>query len=239
MVGVMALTSCHLSFNGKDFAFGKISPSKNIVKSEYKLAPFNKVEVRVVSNVMLIQSSEKNGQVELSAPDNYIDLFEFKNQGDELEISYTQDNVNIDQEHVIIKIYTSDLQKIRNCGAANIALDGLETDQLVVENSGVGNFNLANLKTNSLEVKCTGVGNITLNGETKEANLSCTGVGSIHAKDMKAENVTARVTGVGNISCYASESIDGKVTGVGSLKYAGSPQHKNLNHNFTGNISEI
>lgn len=239
LVGVMALASCQVSFNNKGFSFGKIKPSKNIVKNEYKLKPFNEVEVRVVSNVMLIQSSDRDGVVELSAPENYIDLFELVNDDGELEINYTEDNVDIEQKHVIIKVYTSSLQKIENKGAANIALDGLDTDRLTLENSGVGNFNLANVKTNSLKVRCSGVGNITLNGETKDADIECSGVGSVHAKDMKAKNVEARVTGVGNIDCYASDSIDGKVTGVGSLKYAGSPQHKSLNHNFTGNISEI
>ena len=236
LVCVMGLASCRVNFNGD---FGKIKPSDNIVKVDYRLASFDKVEIRVVSNVMLIQDSVKSGLIEFSAPDNYIDLFAFESEDGKLEVDYTESNVNIEQEHVIIKVYTSDLQDIKNKGAANVALDGLVTDGLVVENSGVGNFNLVNLKTGSLVVRCSGVGNITLGGETKDATLSCSGVGSIHAKEMKAENVEARVTGVGNIDCHASESIDGKVTGVGSLKYAGSPQHKNLNHNFTGNISEI
>jgi len=237
LVCVMALASCRVNING---GFGtQIEPSKNIVKKDYKLASFDEVVVRAVSNVMLIQDSVKSGVVEFSAPENYVELFDFNSHNGELGINFTQNNVNIEQEHVIVKVFTSSLKKIRNIGASNVALDGFQTDCLVVENSGVGNFNMANLKTNSLEVKCSGVGNIMLNGQTKDAHYGCSGVGSIHAKDMKAEKVEARVTGVGNIDCYASESIDGKVTGVGSLKYAGSPQHKSLKANFTGNISEI
>ena len=76
-------------------------------------------------------------------------------------------------------------------------------------------------------------------GQTDEAEYSCSGVGSINAVDMKARKTEASVSGVGGIDCYASEYINGRVTGVGGLKYAGHPKKKDLHHTMTGGISEL
>ena len=237
MVGVMiALTSCSINVDG----LKKIKPSDNIVKKEYKLDKFNEVVTRVVGNVILVQSEEKDGLVELSAPENYIELFSIESEGETLNINYAKNNLNLEGKDINITVYTSDLLKIKNSGVASITLDSLDTDELDVENSGVGTLRLNKILADKISVKCSGVGDISINGETQEADFSCSGVGSIHAKSMKANKAKASVSGVGGITCFASEYIDGKVTGVGSLKYAGHPKKKDLNRpGFTGSISEI
>lgn len=234
--GMMALASCNVNVNGIGH---KIEPSDNIVKNEYKLDAFTEVSNHVVANIKLIQNESKDGLVVLSAPDNYVDLFDFESEDGQLDINFTKDNINIDSKHVNITVYTSDLLKIKNSGAASIEMNSLDTDNLEVENSGVGSFNMSNVLADNIDVKCSGVGSISINGETLAADLLCSGVGSINAQNLKAKNVEAKVTGVGSITCHASESINGKVTGVGSLKYAGHPQKKNLNKPVTGGISEI
>lgn len=234
--GMMALTSCHMSMN----SFGPaIEPSSNIVEKEYKLDAFKEVTTRVVANVKLVQDEDKDGFVVLSAPDNYIELFDFNSNDSTLDINFSKDNINIDPKHVNITVYTSNLTKVRNTGAATVSLDSLDTDILDVENSGVGAFRLNKVLADMVYVKCSGVGDISINGETQEAELNCSGVGSINAKDLKSNNIKANVSGVGGITCHATEFIDGKVTGVGSLKYAGHPQQRHLNKPVTGGISEI
>ena len=233
---IIALTSCSINVNG----LNKIKPSDNIVKKEYKLNKFNEVTSRVVGNIILVQSEEKDGLVELSAPENYIELFSIKSKGEKLDISYEKNNLNLEGKNINITVYTSDLLKIKNSGVASITLNGLDTDELDVENSGVGTMKLKKVQADKISVKCSGVGDISIDGETQEATLSCTGVGSINAQDMKANKAKASVTGVGGITCYASEYINGKVTGIGSLKYDGHPKKKDLNRpGFTGSISEI
>ena len=235
VVVMIALTSCRFSVNG----VGLIDPSDNIVKKEYKLDKFNEVATHVVANVKLIQSETKDGLVILSAPDNYIDLMSFNSKDEKLDIRFIRDNINIHPENVTITVYTSDLLKIKNTGAAEVTLDSLDTDNLEVTNTGIGNFRLNKVLADKVCVKCNGVGSISIDGETQDADLSCSGVGSINAEELRSGNVKARVTGVGSISCYASEYIDGKVTGIGGLKYAGHPQKKDLNKPTLGGISEI
>ncbi|MBR4920661.1 MAG: DUF2807 domain-containing protein [Prevotella sp.] len=233
--GMMVLTACRFNWNGLE----TIKPSDNIVKKEYKLDKFTEVAIHVFAQVKIVHDEAKDGLVVFSAPDNYIDLFSFESKDETLDIKFAKDNVNIEGKNVKITVYTADLLKIDNSGAATVSLDKLDTDTLEVVNSGVGSFSLKMILADKVYVRCSGVGDITIDGETLDAELSCSGVGNIDAKQLKARNVKASVTGVGGISCYASEYIDGKVTGVGGLKYAGHPKKKNLGKHLTGGISEI
>ena len=233
---LLSLTSCGVNF-GNNIS-NRISPSDNIVKAKYQFEAFDKIDNHVVGNIRIVQS-KGDSRVTLSAPDNYIDLYEFTNEGGELKIRFTRNSVNIDTEDVDIIIYTPTLNVVRNSGASEVRLDSLTTEAFEVYNSGVGSFFLNQLNVKNLDVKCTGVGSIELSGQTEKAEYSCTGVGSINAQDLKAYNVKAQVTGVGSIQCYASEAIEGGVTGVDSLRYAGRPAHRKFNNPKIGSITEL
>jgi hypothetical protein len=237
----LMLATMMLSVSGCRVSIGDspelIEPSANIVKAKYPQEAFNKVDNHVVGNIQLVQSDKS--RVTLSAPENYIDFFEFKNEDGELNINFAKDNVNIHTANVTIIVYTPTLNEVQNSGAADIRLDSLETDAFKVKNSGVGSFQLNCINAQKIDVSCSGVGSINIDGQTDEAEYSCSGVGSINAKDMKAREVNARVSGVGGIKCYASEYIKGNVSGVGGLEYAGHPDKKDLSHSLTGGITEL
>ena len=218
VVSVLVLTSCKIDVgnwgNGE-----RIEPSNEIVTKTYKLSPFEEVNMNCFGSVELIQSDEKDGTVELTAPENYIEFYSFESKGNKLDIGFKKRNINIDGTKNKIKVYTNDLIKIQNSGAASIRMDKLDTDKLTVVNSGVGEIRVA--------------------GITDDADLINSGVGSIVADNLKALNVKANVSGVGSISCYASEKLDGSVSGVGSLKYAGHPKHLEKRRTGVGSISEM
>lgn len=216
-MSVLALTSCKVDLSNMGGEL--IEASENVVTKEYKLTAFEEVKMSGVGNVELIQSESKNGIVELTAPDNYIELYKFESNGKRLDISFTKRAINIQTKDVKIKVYTSDLIKIQNSGAANINMEKLDTDQIEILNSGVGSINISGIADN--------------------VELTTSGVGSINASGLKALNVKARVSGVGSIECYASEKIEGRVSGVGSLRYAGNPKVKDTNRTGVGSISEM
>lgn len=215
--GMMALTSCKMNLNGWDTDL--IEASDNVVTKEYKLTPFEEVKMNGVGQVELIQSETRNGVVELTAPDNYIELYKFESDGKELDINFVKKGINIHTKGVKIKVYTSDLVRIENRGAASISMDSLDTDRIEIVNSGVGD--------------------IKISGITDDAYLTCSGVGSIRAEGLKALNVKASVSGVGSIECNASEEIEGRVSGVGSLRYSGNPKHQDNKRTGIGSISEM
>ena len=216
-ISVLALTSCRIDLNGWDKNL--VEPSDKVVTKEYKLEPFEKVEMRCIGTVELIQDEKKSGTVELTAPDNYMELYKFKSDGKELEINFVKNNINIRTKNVKIRVFTSDLIELRNSGASTITMGHLDTDKIQIYNSGVGS--------------------ITIGGIADDVSLRNSGVGSINAENLKALNVKADVSGVGSITCYASEKIEGRVTGVGSLKYAGNPKHKDYKRTGVGSIGEM
>lgn len=213
MISVLSLTSCSIG------QMNVVDPSDNIVTKEYKLKPFERIQMKGVGNVELIQSEEKSGLVELTAPDNYVEFYEFESNGKKLTINFDKKLVNIQTKDVKIRVYTCDLIKLENSGAANINMDRLDTDIIEITNSGVGH--------------------IKIGGVADNVQLINSGVGSIDASKLKALNVKASVSGVGSIDCYASESIKGSVLGVGSLNYNGHPKHKDTKRSGVGSINEL
>ena len=213
MISVLALTSCSI---GK---MNLVDPSENIVTKEYQLKPFEEVQMKGVGHVELIQSEAKNGLVELTAPDNYVEFYKFESDGKRLNISFAKKSVNIHTQGVKIRVYTCDLIRLENSGAASINMDSLDTDIIDILNSGVGH--------------------ISIGGVADNVVLSNSGVGSIDASKLKALNVKASVSGVGSIDCYASESIKGSVSGVGSLNYGGHPKQKDTKRSGVGSINEL
>ena len=217
MMSILALTSCKVDLKGWDTNL--IEESGKVITKEYKLKPFEEVHMRCVGAVEIIQDEKKSGTVELTAPENYIELYKFENNGDELEINFAKQHVNIHTQNVKIKVYTNDLLALKNSGASSIKMDSLDTDKIDIVNSGVGS--------------------ITIGGLADNVKLQNSGVGSINAEKLKALNVKANVSGVGSITCYSSEKIEGRVSGVGSLKYAGNPNHKDTKRTGVGSIGEM
>ena len=213
MISVLALTSCSIG------QMNLVDPSDNIVTKEYKLKPFEEVKMKGVGHVELIQDEAKNGLVELTAPDNYVEFYKFESDGKKLTISFAKKSINIHTKDVKIRVYTCDLIKLENSGAASINMDSLDTDIIEILNSGVGH--------------------ISIGGVADNVELRNSGVGSIDASKLKALNVKASVSGVGSIDCYASESIKGSVSGVGSLNYDGHPKQKETKRSGVGSINEL
>ena len=131
MMSVLALTSCKLDLKG--WESNLIEESDNVITKEYKLTPFEEVKMRGVGHVELIQSDTKNGVVELTAPDNYIEFYQFESDGKKLDISFTKKAINIHTRNVKIRVYTTDLIKLENSGAASINMDSLDTDKINIK----------------------------------------------------------------------------------------------------------
>ena len=219
MFSVLSLTSCKMNLGDWSGTSNQIEASNNVVTKTYKVSPFEQVNMSWVGHVEIIQDEKKSGTIELTAPENYQELYKFESENGKLTIRNTKNKINIQTRNVTIKVYTADLIGIHNSGAASIEMDSLDTDRLKIINSGVGN--------------------IEVTGIADDVELRNSGVGSIEASQLKALNVKASVSGVGSIECYASESIEGSVSGVGSLEYHGHPKKKDTHRSGIGSINEI
>ena len=233
------LTSCTMG-EWKISGSENIEPSEMIVKRVYPQQSFDRIDIHTLADVKIVQT-DGDSYVRISAPENYIDLFEFKNKHGQLDIKLKKNNVNIHTNHVKITVYTPNLHGIENNGLSNVICNGLNSSELHVENGGVGSITFSDLRVPNLKVECDGIGGITLSGRAAKAKYECDGVGSIKASGLKARYVKAAVSGVGSIDCYATEYIKGEINGIGSLKYGGHPAKKifDKGKHVVGSISEL
>ena len=157
---LMCCTSC-LRLNLGDFQ--KLEPSNNIVKNEYKMEAFSKADIDVVARVKIVQSAADDYRVLLKCPDNYVDLFEFKVEDDELKVGFVKNmRKSLESKDVAIIVCSPTLRKIESEGVASINVDSLRTPSLLIDSEGVGSININGLTTETLEVESSGVGNIEL-----------------------------------------------------------------------------
>lgn len=239
LCGLLLLSACRPG-NMNIGIRNKIKASDNIVKREYKFEAFDKIDISAVAHVRFVQSDKQDEfRAVMTAPDNYLELFKFENNGGQLEIKFAKRSVNIENHKVSIVVYAPSLSLLNNSGVAEVEIGKLCSQNLGVDNSGVGNIKIQDLEVGALNVECSGVGNITLAGKADAAKLECTGVGNIKAADLKARSVEAGVSGVGSVECNASENISGEVSGVGALRYGGKPASKELHRSGIGKISEL
>ena len=179
VVSVLVLTSCKIDVgnwgNGE-----RIEPSNEIVTKTYKLSPFEEVNMNCFGSVELIQSDDKDGTIELTAPENYIEFYSFESKGNKLDIGFKKRNINIDGTKNKIKVYTNDLIKIQNSGAASIRmdkLDNLKALNVKANVSGVGSISC--YASEKLDGNVSGVGSLKYAGHPKHLEKRRTGVGSI------------------------------------------------------------
>ena len=231
------LCSCFVNFDS--FGGNQIKPSDNIVQQTFTQSAFDRIDLDVMAKIKFVQSTVGDYRVVLSAPDNYIDLFDLKVDDGLLKVRFNENKISIDTENVKMLIYSPSLRSIKNSGIASLIADSLRSDVLKLDNSGVGSLVLKGLHLNSLNVDCSGVGNIDLEGETGRAKMECSGVGNINAEQLQARSLYGNVSGVGGITCHATDSLKAVVSGVGSLKYAGNPHHKQLNRSGIGGIQQL
>ena len=196
MISVLALTSCSIGLNGCDANL--VDPSDNIVTKEYKLKPFEEVKMRGVGHVELIQDEAKSGLVELTAPDNYVEFYKFESDGKRLDIRFAKKSINIHSKGVKIRVYTCDLIRLENSGAASINMDSLDTDVIEVFNSGVGSIDASKLKALNVKASVSGVGSIDCYA-SESINGSVSGVGSLNYDGHPKHKDTHR-SGVGSIN---------------------------------------
>ena len=138
MKKVLLLIACVMAFSSCTFGEWSLAPSENIVTKDYQLSSFEEIAMHCVGNVEVIQDKAKNGLVQLTAPDNFVEYITFESKNSRLDIRSTLKRLNMDGGQIKIKVYTTDLIKLTNSGVSRIAMDSLDTDKLEITNSGVG-----------------------------------------------------------------------------------------------------
>lgn len=217
-----------------------IQPSKNIINRNYKVEAFTKIDAGTVGNLYYTQSTDGKTSMQISGPENYVNLFDVTVKDSTLFITLPKNSNFKNTSKLKINISTPTLNNINFKGVGDVLIEnGLTTNRLDVTSKGVGNVKINALTCEDLSVEAMGVGNVELQGTAKCVTLQSEGVGDIEAEDLQAEKVKATSKGVGSISCHATQTIAASVKGVGSIKYRGNPTTKVLDTKGVGSIKSI
>ncbi len=227
---IMVFSSCT--------ALGSIRPSSNTSTRDYQVKEFNKIEASTVGNLVYTQSKDGSTSLQISGPDNILELIQVKVKDHTLYLSLKKSNIkNI--KNLDIKVSSPDLNIVDFRGVGNISIpEGLATSTLTIYSKGVGEVKVAQLKCDEVNVFCSGVGNINLKGSSTVANYESKGVGNISASGLEAQRVTANSSGIGNIDCHANETLVATSRGIGNITYRGNAKPE-INKKGIGGVKHL
>lgn len=203
------ITFC-LAFMVINFAFTqnrKPLTGKGEVLSRKEVLPsFKEVEIFGMDGLVVIEVN-KNAQPEIicNVDENLGNLLRYEVKGKRLSV-FIEGNRNnvlyIENTRINVKIVSPELEEIRYEGNADIAITGIEQQEL--------------------RVKKQGNGDMTLSGIVNHLTIYKEGNGKVNAKALITETVSVTSFGNGNILVNASESAKGILNGNGYVKNEGS-----------------
>lgn len=215
-----------------------IKPSKHRSTRDYQVKAFNNLDASTVGDIVYTQSTDGNVSLQISGPDNILDLIEVKVKGSTLHLSMKKSKIK-NVKNLKIKLSSPELNTIDFKGVGNISIpQGLTTSTFNVYSKGVGEVKINQLKCEEVNIYCAGVGNINMSGEVTEAVYDSKGVGNINAENVKAKSVKATCAGVGNITCNASETLVATTKGIGNISYKGNAETQ-ISKNGIGTVRHI
>ena len=182
----------------------KLNGSGDTVTDTRNVSSFSRIEASGSEEVEILYSSER--RVEVSGYRNLVDEFETTVSGNTLRLRYDDDNWNIRNNNIRVRVYTPSLEELSASGSGDVT----------VLNSGALNLRKA---------EGSGSGDITI-AQPQVANLTLrlTGSGKMLARDASAKEVDAKTTGSGAIEVSVTEELDAEITGSGNIDYWGKPR---------------
>lgn len=212
----------------------KVKPTGKVVKKEFEVTDFTKLDISGVMDVVLIQGSSP--KVVFEADECYQSLFTAANKGETLLIDMNGECEGKKCGNSTVFITLTDINQFDFSGVGDVKSEGeIKLNALECSISGVGDLNLK-MNCENLELSFTGVGDITLSGTGNKATYQWSGVGDLMANDLVSRDVSLNLSGVGDADVNATEKLEVKLMGLGDVHYKGSPKATNLNTTGMGDI---
>ncbi len=204
-----------------------IEGSGNIITKEISVQPFDGLTAGGVFNVILQQGNKE--QVKIEAEDNLQPLFEVKNEGSTLKISFKKD-VNLKHaKKMNVYVTFKNLKSLNISSVGNVTATGsLSFDNLSLENNSVGNVDL-DLAAQKLSVKNNSVGSLKLSGKADNAVIKSNSVGSIQAGGLVVQVMDIQNDGVGGAEVNAVKELKVRDSFLGKVKNTGNATAKKMN----------
>jgi len=198
-------------------------------KESRKLSDFNEIKV---SGGISVELFEGNPLAKIEVSKGELDELVTEVKGDVLHIKFSKKGIfnwNSGNRKAYIKLYGNlNLESINASAGSYIG-----TENVVVSNSmdiNVSSGAQIDIEIEAVKAKCktSSGGNVILKGISNSLNVDASSGGSFNGKKLESENVKVNASSGGNASVWASDSINANASSGGSVKYKGSPKHKEL-----------
>lgn len=216
------------------FSFLIISSNAQVT-STLELSSFNKIELDISADIIIKQGSTQ--KVEVSGPQDLIDLLNKEVSGEEWDIKYTKRNVK-SKESLKITITIAHLEEVSLNGSGDITgVSAFHEDDMEISINGSGSIDLE-IYVKDLEIDINGSGDCNLSGTSEKLEASINGSGDIKAVDLQVEYAEFSINGSGSTKIHVTKKLTASINGSGDIHYKGDPNIK-TSRNGSGKIKNI
>lgn len=216
----------------------KIKGNGKVVSETRTTGNYDGIKISGSFDVDLIAGKE--GKISVKGEENLIPSIKVEVEDNTLKI-YVERGTNIRPsagKSIQITVPFEKISELTLSGSGNInSKDVIKNDKLMAKLSGSGNFNLA-IDSNDFDLNLSGSGNVHLKGTADNFTTKVSGSGDVDAVNLKSKNVDVNVSGSGNSKVTCNEKLTARVSGSGNIKYAGTPDKRDVKVSGSGNISK-
>lgn len=206
-----------------------IEGNGKLVTREVPVSSFDALKAKGIYELKLSQGSKES--VKIEADENLQDLFQVRNEGNELVIDMKGlKNKNLKVKNKM-RVYVTfkKLKEMELSTVGNVASEEqLAFEDLQLKNKSVGNVDLK-LTANKIDLQNSSVGNVKLSGKAQDAVFKNSGVGSLQAGSFVVQTINIENTGVGGAEVNAEKNLKVKDSFLGKVRNKGNAQVRKMN----------
>ena len=203
--------------------------------STIELMPFDEIELDISANVTVKQG--KTQKVEVSGPQELIDLLNKEIKGSTWEVKYTKRNVK-NVKKLEITITVPHLKEVNLNGSGDIrGSSAWHEDEMEIDINGSGSVFLE-VYVEDLELSINGSGDLNISGTAKKLEADINGSGDIKAEDLTTEYAEFGINGSGDSKIHVTKKLDATINGSGDIHYLGEPDLK-IRKNGSGTVKNM
>jgi hypothetical protein len=204
-------------------------------KMTLDLPAFTEIELDINASVTIKQG--KSQSVEITGPQELIDVLNKEVKGDKWEIKYTKRKVDT-KKSLQISITVVELTEVDVNGSGDVRGDNaFHGTKMELSINGSGYIQLE-LYVEDLELDINGSGDLKLSGSAEELEVSINGSGDVKCPDLTSENAEFDINGSGDSEIHVTKKLNVEINGSGDIHYSGNPSMK-VNKNGSGNLKSV
>ena len=206
--------------------------------SIYDIVDFNQISISGPYKINLIRGDEY--RVVLNGYDQYMELAEVSQDGNELWIKY-DDEEDLDihryNRKIEVKIICPNIEDLRISGSTIGTVSGFEEDELYVRLTGASEIDL-DADIYSLDVRLSGASQLDITGQGNGFTANLSTASFLNSYNYKAEDVSIKASGASKARVYASEKLNIEASLVSEVKYRGGAKVSKVKSSSFSNVKE-